>query len=89
MPATRQDVIAAYHQFPQIFDAAMAIPKDLVEQPGPQRFTRVQGHDGTPAVFMTKKVMLPRTRTTWKPSFARAAISSEPVILGLRLMLRW
>jgi hypothetical protein len=35
----------------------MAIPKDLVEKPGPQRFTRVQGHDGTPAVFMTKKVI--------------------------------
>ena len=35
----------------------MAIPENLAQQPETQRFARVYGDDGTPAIFMTKKVM--------------------------------
>jgi len=67
----------------------MAIPEDLAQQPGTQRFARVYGHNSTPAIFMTKKVMATSDANGLETALRQGTIKSEPVILGLRLMLQW
>lgn len=45
------------HQPQRVFHAQAAIAEDPVQQPGPHSLTRVHGHNGTPAIFVTNKMM--------------------------------
>jgi len=81
--------LSRLHHSPQLFNAEMAISEDLVQQSGPQRFARVYRVNGTPAIFVAKKVMATSDASNLKDVLRQAAINSEPVILGYRLILRW
>ena len=84
--------LSRLHPSPQLFKAEMAISEDLVQQSGPQRFAQVHRDDGTPAIFVAKKVMATSDASNLKAVLRQGGdqlINSEPVILGFRLMLRW
>jgi hypothetical protein len=49
--------LSRLHQFPQGFYTQIAIAEDFVQQPGPYSLSRVHGHHGSPAIFVTNKMM--------------------------------
>jgi hypothetical protein len=55
--AVADQAVSRLHESPQAFNAEMAIAKNLVQQSGAERFARVYGDDGTPTIFVEKKVM--------------------------------
>jgi hypothetical protein len=62
-----------------------AIAKNCREQSGTDRLTRMNRHDGSTAVGMTKEVMAALDSNEWNPTFLNAAITSRPVTLGRRV----
>jgi hypothetical protein len=74
----------ASEQAGEILSTDLAVTHDAVQQPGADRPTGVDWHDGCSAIGVTKEVMASLDPDDPEATFPSAAISSRPVSCGRR-----